>query len=117
MVIINNLHIGLLHANQLFQDLNIGDKLKGYVKTIRPDNKIDVMLGKPGYQRVEDQSGKILRLLKENSGYLPYHDKSEPEDIYAFFGMSKKVFKMTTGALYKQKKIDFAKAGIQLLED
>ena len=117
VVIINNLHIGLLHANQLFQDLNIGDKLKGYVKTIRPDNKIDVMLGKPGYQRVEDQSGKILRLLKENSGYLPYHDKSEPEDIYAFFGMSKKVFKMTTGALYKQKKIDFAKAGIQLLED
>jgi len=117
VVIINNLHIGLLHSNQLFQDINIGDKLKGYIKTIRPDNKIDVMLGKPGYQRVEDQSGKILRLLKENNGYLPYHDKSEPEDIYAFFGMSKKVFKMTTGALYKQKKIDFAKAGIQLLED
>ncbi len=117
VVIINNLHIGLLHFNQLFQDINIGDKLIGYVKTIRPDNKIDVVLGKPGYQRVEDQSGKILRLLKENNGYLPYYDKSEPEDIYAFFGMSKKVFKMTTGALYKQQKISFEKAGIKLLEE
>ena len=56
-----------------------------------------------------------MRLLKENTGFLPYHDKSDPEDIYSFFGMSKKTFKMTIGALYKQHKIDFAKDGIKLV--
>ena len=69
------------------------------------------------YQRVEDESAKVLRLLEENDGYLPYHDKSSPEDIYAFFGMSKKTFKMTTGNLYKQRKINFTQTGIQLVEE
>ena len=59
---------------------------------------------------------KLLRLLNENNGYLPYNDKSDPEDIYEFFGMSKKTFKMATGALYKQRKIQFAKEGIVLIE-
>ena len=116
-VIINGKHIGMLYANEVFQTIEPGQKLKGYIKKIRPDNKIDVALGKPGYQRVEDEEGKILRLLQENNGYLPYHDKSSPEDIYAFFAMSKKVFKMTTGALYKQRKIDFTKTGIQLVAE
>jgi len=115
--IINGLHTGLLYDNQVFKDIQIGDHLQGTIKTIRPDMKIDLELGKQGYQKVEDEAGKILRLLKENNNYLPYHDKSEPEDIYAFFGMSKKAFKMTLGALYKQRKIDFAKAGIILLEE
>lgn len=114
--IINNIHTGLLHQNQVFQPLQPGDKLKGYIKTIRPDNKIDVVTGKPGYQKVEDETTKIIRLLKENNNYLPYNDKTAPEDIYNYFGMSKKVFKMTIGALYKQRKIDFAKQGILLLE-
>ena len=74
------------------------------------------MLGKPGYQRVEDESGKIIRLLQENNGYLPYHDKSSPEDIYSFFGMSKKTFKMTVGALYKSHKIDITQTGILLID-
>jgi predicted RNA-binding protein (virulence factor B family) len=65
---------------------------------------------------VEDETGKILRLLKENDGYLPFHDKSDPEEIYSFFGMSKKTFKMTTGNLYKQRKISFEKTGIKLLD-
>jgi predicted RNA-binding protein (virulence factor B family) len=116
-VIINGKHTGMLYANEVFQDVEPGQKLEGYIKKIRPDNKIDVALGKPGYQRVEDSAGKILRLLEENKGYLPYHDKSSPEDIYDFFGMSKKVFKMTTGALYKQRKIDFTKTGIQLVAE
>ena len=74
------------------------------------------MLGKPGYQRVEGETEKVLRLLEENNGYLPYNDKSDPEAIYEFFGMSKKTFKMTTGSLYKQGKIQFAKEGILLVE-
>lgn len=113
VMIINNLHTGLLHSNEVYTTLNVGDKMQGFIKTIRPDNKIDVVLGKPGYQKVEDEAGKILRLLDENNGYLPYHDKSDPQEIYDFFGMSKKVFKMTTGALYKQQKIAFTKTGIQ----
>ncbi len=115
VMIINNRHTGVLHANEIFTTLHIGDRMQGFIKTIRPDNKIDVVLGKPGFQKVEDESGKILRLLAENNGYLPYHDKSDPQQIYDFFGMSKKTFKMTTGNLYKQQKIAFTKTGIQLV--
>ena len=117
VVIINGLHTGMLYFNEVFEDLKPGDKLKGFIKTIRPDNKIDVVAGKRGYNKVEGETEKILRLLKENDGYLPYHDKSAPEEVYAFFGMSKKTFKMTTGNLFKQKKIEFTKTGIKLIED
>jgi predicted RNA-binding protein (virulence factor B family) len=114
-MIINNRHIGLLHSNEIYREMVIGEKLEGFIKSIRPDQKIDVVIGKPGFQKIEDEAAKILRLLAENDGYLPYHDKSDPADIYAFFGMSKKVFKMTTGTLYKQHKIAFTKTGIQLI--
>jgi predicted RNA-binding protein (virulence factor B family) len=116
IMIINNKHIGVLHTSEVFQKLEIGDKVRGFVKKIRPDNKIDLVLGKPGFEKVEEEGDKIIRLLNENNGYLPYNDKSAPEDIYQFFGMSKKTFKMTLGNLYKQQKIQFAKTGIQLLE-
>ena len=114
-VIINGLHTGMLYFGDIFTEVEIGDRLQGYIKKIRPDNKIDVMLGKPGYQKVEEETEKILRLLQENGGFLPYNDKSDPDDIYKVFGMSKKTFKMTTGALYKQKKIAFTDGGIKSL--
>ncbi len=116
-VIINNMHKGILHFNEVYRNIQIGDRFKGFIKNILPENKIDVAAGKPGYTRVEDETEKVLRLLKENDGYLPYHDKSSPEDIYSFFGMSKKTFKMTTGNLYKQHKLLFTKTGIQLVEE
>jgi predicted RNA-binding protein (virulence factor B family) len=116
LVIINNVHTGVLHFNEIFRNIGVGDKMKGFIKTIRPDNKIDVVAGKQGYERVEDESGKILRLLGENNGYLPYYDKSDPEAIYDFFGMSKKAFKMAVGKLYKQQKISIEKTGIKLIE-
>lgn len=116
-VIINNIHKGVLHFNEVYRDIKIGDKFPGFIKNILPGNKIDVVAGKQGYSRVEDATEKVLRLLKENDGYLPYHDKSSPEDIYSFFGMSKKTFKMTTGNLYKQHKLSFTKTGIQLVEE
>lgn len=116
-VIINNKHIGLIHYGDVFREIKTGDRLKGFIKKIRPDNKIDIMPGQAGYQRVESESEKILRLLTEKGGYLPFHDKSEPEEIYTFFGMSKKTFKMALGALYKQQKISFAKDGIQLISE
>lgn len=116
VMIINHRHTGVLHFNEIFRDIRIGDAFSGFIKKIHPGNKIDVVPGKPGYQKVEDETEKILHLLHENHGYLPYNDKSDPEDIYSFFGMSKKTFKMTTGNLYKQRKIEFTKTGIRLVE-
>lgn len=116
VVIINNQHTGILHFNELYRNITAGDKFTGFIKKIyNNENKIDVAAGKPGYNRVEDEGEKILRLLKENDGYLPYYDKSDPEEIYSFFGMSKKTFKMTVGNLYKQRIISFEKTGIKLL--
>ena len=122
VVIINNIHIGLLHHNEIFTKVSIGDKFQGFIKKIHEADesskvkfKIDVAYGKPGYQRVEDETEKVFRILEENNGYLPYHDKSKPEDIYSFFGMSKKTFKMATGNLFKQRKIVFEKEGIRKL--
>ena len=122
VVIINNKHTGVLHFNEIFRDIRVGDKFKGFVKNILPaerspsgETQIDVVAGKPGYDRVEDAAEKVLRLLKEHKGHLPYHDKSDPEAIYSFFGMSKKTFKMTTGRLYKEKKIKLTDEGIELL--
>jgi predicted RNA-binding protein (virulence factor B family) len=121
LVIINGKHTGVLHFNEIFRDIAVGDKFQGFIKNITPadqtpsgDTQIDVVAGKPGYERTEDAAEKILRLLRENKGHLPYHDKSDPESIYSFFGMSKKTFKMTTGRLYKEKKILITDAGIEL---
>jgi len=116
VVIINQKHTGVLHFNEAFGPVDIGDKMKGFIKSIKGD-KIDVVTGLPGYNRVENESEKILRLLKENNGYLPYHDKSDPQEIYDFFSMSKKTFKMTTGSLYKARKITFTQTGIKLEEN
>jgi uncharacterized protein len=114
--IINHQHEGLLHFNEVYKKVFIGDALEGFVKKIYPEtNNIDLVLGKIGYQKVEGETEKILRLLQENDGYLPYHDKTDPEEIYNYFGMSKKVFKMTTGNLFKQRKIEFTKTGIKLV--
>lgn len=120
--IINNIHTGVLHFNEIYRSIQVGDRFKGFIKKIYPESldkkdrfRIDVLAGKPGYQRVEDETDKIIRLLKENNNYLPYYDKSSPEDIYDFFGMSKKTFKMATGNLYKQRKIVLEKTGIRLI--
>ena len=120
VVIINNKHTGLLYFNELFRPLQPGDRLTGFIKKIYPPNEqgdclIDVGVGKPGYERVAGEEKKILALLQEANGYLPYHDKSSPEEIYAVFGMSKKTFKMTIGKLYKERKLDITESGIKLL--
>lgn len=121
VVIINNKHTGLLHFNEVYRSIQTGDRFGGFIKKIYPLNEsgeylIDVAAGKPGYNRVEDESAKVLRLLKENNGFLAYNDKSSPEEIYSFFSMSKKTFKMTTGKLYRERKIEFTQAGIKLVE-
>ena len=115
VMIINYQFTGILHSSEIFTQIQKGDHFTGFIKKIRPDEKIDVVLGKPGFAKVEDETEKIVRLLKENNGYLPFNDKSTPESIYEYFGMSKKTFKMTTGHLYKQQIISFTKTGIQLV--
>lgn len=114
-VIINLVHVGLLHQNEIYRVIKIGDNFKGFIKKILPGNKIDVIAGRSGYKRVEDEASKIMRLLGEHNGYLPYHDKTSPEEIYSIFSMSKKTFKMTLGNLYKEKKIALEKDGIRML--
>ncbi len=115
VVIINHQHTGVIHHNEIYRNISAGDSFEGFIKTIRPGNKIDVAAGKPGRARVETETEKILRLLQENNGYLPYYDKSSPVEIYDVFGMSKKTFKMAIGGLYKQKKIELVSAGIKLV--
>lgn len=115
-VIINSKHTGVLHFNEVFKELEIGDKLKGYIKAIRVGNKIDVSPGVKGYEKVKTEEERILEMLRNNSGYLPYNDKSDPEAIYTYFGVSKKAFKMTLGALYKKRLITFTQTGTKLAE-
>ncbi|HLI92152.1 MAG TPA: S1-like domain-containing RNA-binding protein [Puia sp.] len=119
---INNRHTGVLHYNEVYRDIKVGDRFPGFIKNVLPANQspsgetqIDVAAGRPGYARVEDAAAKVLRLLEENKGRLPYHDRSDPGAIYSFFGMSKKTFKMTTGKLYKERKIRITESGIELL--
>jgi uncharacterized protein len=116
-VIINSSHLGVLHFNEIFRELETGERLKGFIKHIRPDNKIDVSPGVIGYSKIPDEEQRILSLLKENNGYLPFNDKSEPEAIYNHFGVSKKSFKMTLGALYKKRLISFTQTGMKLEEN
>ncbi len=115
-VIINSKHTGVLHYNEVFKDLETGDKLRGYVKKIRPGNKVDVSPGVKGYSRVMSEEDKVLEVIRNNNGYIPYNDKSDPESIYAFLGMSKKTFKMILGALYKKRLIEFTQTGTKLVE-
>ncbi len=114
-MIVNGKHLGILHNNEVFKELYAGDKVSGFIKKIKPDNKIDVVLGKLGHTRVEDEAQVILNALQANKGFLPYHDKSPAEEIIRVFGMSKRTFKMTLGGLYKQKRIALSEEGIKLL--
>lgn len=115
-VIINNQHWGLIYHNQVFRGLEKGEHLKGYIKEVREDEKIDVSLTPQGYQKVEGIAGTILDALKMQGGYIPVHDKSDPDVIYSLFRCSKKAFKQAIGALYKQKFINLEPEGIRLSE-
>ncbi len=101
--IVNHDCWGLLYENEIFQALRPGQKIKGYIKKIRPDGRIDLSLQKPGYQGVPDLSQKILDHLKAEGGSCPFTDQTPPEEIYRLFGVSKKKFKMAVGNLYKRR--------------
>lgn len=116
-VIINNLHTGLVYYDETFQRLEKGERMKGYIKEVREDEKIDVSLMPLGYQKVEGIAGTILTALKTQGGYIAVHDKSEPDVIYALFRCSKKAFKQAIGSLYKQHLITLEDKGIRLVQE
>ena len=113
--IINNQYKGLIYRNEVFRPLKLGDKLKAYVKLVRPDNKIDLSLTRLGYAQVETSAELILRKLKLNGGFMAVGDESTPEAIMHHFQMSKKTFKKSIGLLYKQQLIDMTHEGIKLI--
>ncbi len=112
--IVDNRFGGLLYDTQMFRTLHTGDRVTGYVSQVRPDGKIDLSLQCPGQRGVEDFSALLLRHLKINGGQTPLGDKSPAEEIYAVFGVSKKVFKKAVGDLYRQRLIEISDRGIRL---
>ncbi|STY28631.1 RNA-binding protein [Legionella wadsworthii] len=113
-VIINNSHWGLIHADDIFQVLGYGKKIKGYIKKIREDGKIDVMLRQTGQNNINELAHRILLELEKSGGYLKLHDKSSPVEIQQTFSESKKNFKNALGHLYKRGLIDIEENGIRL---
>jgi predicted RNA-binding protein (virulence factor B family) len=114
--VVNNSHWGMIYKNEVFQNLHIGQQLKGYIKIIREDLKIDISLQQSGYQRVDNISQSILKTIKNLGGSIAVTDKSPPEDIYSLFGVSKKTFKKAIGALYKKRLITIDTNGIKLAQ-
>ena len=107
---------GLLYHNEVFQPLSYGDKLKAYVKKVRPDGRVDLVLQTSGRQHTEDFAVTLLRSLQEKPNhFIALNDNSDPEDIYDYFGVSKKTFKRAVGALYKEHIITITDDGLRLL--
>ncbi|MFK8037118.1 MAG: S1 RNA-binding domain-containing protein [Crocinitomicaceae bacterium] len=114
-VIINNEFWGLLYDNEVFKPIQRGDFIKGYIKRVREDDKIDVYLQKAGYWNFDSVTQSVLDKLKSQSGYMEVTDKSSPDTIKHIFGISKKSFKKAIGSLYKEKIIVIEEKGIRLL--
>ena len=115
--IVENAHIGLLYRDNVTTPLQIGQRLKAFVRNIRPNDQIDLSLDASGYKRVAPLTDQIVQALEHNSGKLAFDDDSSPEAIRKTFGGSKKAFKQALGKLYKARRIRFQKPGIQLLEN
>jgi hypothetical protein len=112
-VIVNHRYWGLVHQNEVFGTLHRGQILTGYVKALRPDRKLNISLSAPGYAKIGTVAQDLLAVLERRGGFLAVSDKTAPEEIYALFGISKKVFKQTLGALYKGGKITIEADGIR----
>ncbi len=115
--IINNQFWGLLYKDEVFQDLQYGQRVDGFIKKMREGGKIDLSLHVQGYHRMDDLEQKILDQIELNGGTFNITDKSSPEAIYELFGVSKKKYKMALGALYKAKRIVIEDHGIRAAEN
>ncbi|MAZ73121.1 MAG: GntR family transcriptional regulator [Flavobacteriaceae bacterium] len=115
--IVNGKYHGLIYIDDIFEDIRTGDTLQAYIKKIRSDNKIDLVLQAPGYRSIEPNANYVLDEIKAAGGFLPLHDKSDPETIKNELGLSKKSFKKAIGSLYKDKQIVIKEDGISLLDE
>ena len=113
--IINNSHFGILYESDVFQKLRFGQKIKGFIKTIRDDNKVDLTLQLNDSNTRSSLTEKILDHLKSNKGVSTITDKSKPEEIYAVFSVSKSNYKKALGSLYKKRLITISKDSITLI--
>lgn len=114
--LINKSHLGVLFKNEVFQDIQYAEVLPGYIKQVRDDGKIDLILQPFGNKGSGDLGQKILDVLTENNGFLDITDKTSPEKIYDLFGVSKKKYKMALGGIYKKKLITIDDSGIRLVK-
>jgi predicted RNA-binding protein (virulence factor B family) len=112
--IVNNKYLGLIYGNEVFRPIQLGMKTTAYIKQIRSDFKIDLVLEKPGPGKITDFTSVILDKLQQSHGFLPFTDKTAAGEIYESLSMSKKNFKKAVGSLYRQRIIDIDDAGIQL---
>jgi hypothetical protein len=113
--IVDGKYWGVLYANEVFQTLRYGQKIPGFIKTVRADGKLDLGLQRTGHKAGEDIAPKILALLKERGGFLEITDKTSAEIIYELFGVSKKKYKIALGGLYKKRLIKIDDDGIRLV--
>jgi len=115
--IVNNINEGMLYANEVFQPLHKGQNLKGFIKKVRDDGKLDLCLQRPGFEKVDELAERILVYLNKNEGFLNITDKTPPEVISQMFNASKKTFKKAVGALYRKKIIRLETDGITLIDE
>ena len=114
--IVNDLYTGLIYKNEIFETIRVGDKMQGFVKRVREDEKIDLSLQKSGFELVDDVKWRILKLIKEENGFLALNDNSTPEEIKAKLQISKKAFKKAIGALYRERLVNLTDKGVELIE-
>ena len=115
--IINNSNWGMLYAGEVFQPLNRGEHISGYISKVREDGKIDVSLYPAGKKKAETSSELIVEFMKRNAGFMKFTDKSPADEIYETFGISKKNFKMSLGKLYKERLVKISPDGVRLAEE
>lgn len=113
-VIVENKFSGMLYHNEIFQPLEVGMRLTAFIKQVRPDGKIDLVLQQAGARKVDDFSEVLWQYIKDNDGFTPLNDKTDAEVIYHTFGVSKKTFKKAVGELYKKRRIVLEEDGIHL---
>jgi hypothetical protein len=115
-VVINNEYIGLVYGNQVYDEYEVGQELKAYIKFIREDGRIDISMQPPKGMHVPSTTEKIVQHLKAAGGKSSFNDKSSPADIEYEFQVSKRVFKQAIGSLYKQGVIKIVSDGIELVK-
>ncbi len=113
--VIENSHLGVIHKLDVLQPLRIGQRMHGYIKTIRPDGKLDLQLQLQGQEVRDDLGQQILNYLHANGGVSDITDKSSPEEIYQEFQVSKGNYKKALGGLYKKRLIEISSKEIKLL--